>query len=277
MIQTPDYYDTFSCIAHKCKHSCCVGWEIDIDDETYSRYKAVTGEFGKRLRAGISGGCFVLDENERCPFLNKSGLCDIITNLGKDALCQICDDHPRFRNFFPSVTETGLGLCCEEACRIILSKKDKTFIEISDCVTDFEKAFFESRNRLFDMAQDRTLPISVRLDNILSLFGAEHSDTDVEFYRSLERLDDKWDGVLDNIGTEFFDDDTALEQLLCYFIFRHTADSLETGALFAVHATSFIARLSFNKTFEEFCDICRMYSSEIEYSDENLEKIKAEF
>lgn len=279
MIQTPDYYSSFSCIADKCSHSCCVGWEIDIDEKTYNKYKNASGEFSKRLLQGITpdGKSFILDENERCPFLNKSGLCDIITNLGKDSLCQICDDHPRFRNFFPSVTEIGLGLCCEEACRLILSKKDKTYIEIVNSVTDWERTFFASRNRLFELAQDRTKPISVRLDDILSLFGAEHTDIGIDFYKILERLDDSWECVLDNISDGFYDNGIALEQLLCYFIFRHTADSLETGALFAVHATTFIARLAFNKTFEEFCDICRMYSSEIEYSDENLEKIKAEF
>ena len=30
----PDYYNKFSCIADKCRHSCCVGWEIDIDENT---------------------------------------------------------------------------------------------------------------------------------------------------------------------------------------------------------------------------------------------------
>ena len=34
----PDYYEEFKCIAQKCKHSCCVGWEIDIDDDTLAYY-----------------------------------------------------------------------------------------------------------------------------------------------------------------------------------------------------------------------------------------------
>ena len=29
----PEYYKQFKCIADKCTHSCCIGWEIDIDEE----------------------------------------------------------------------------------------------------------------------------------------------------------------------------------------------------------------------------------------------------
>ena len=30
-IIAPNYYPAFRCIADKCRHSCCIGWEIDID------------------------------------------------------------------------------------------------------------------------------------------------------------------------------------------------------------------------------------------------------
>ena len=76
----PNYYDKFSCIASACKHSCCKGWEIDIDEETYSLYKCFDGEIGDRLKRCISlddTPHFVLEEDERCPFLNEKGLCDI--------------------------------------------------------------------------------------------------------------------------------------------------------------------------------------------------------
>ena len=51
----------------------------------------------------------------------ECNLCDIISSLGEDYLCDICTLHPRFRNFYCNFIETGLGLCCEEACRIVLS------------------------------------------------------------------------------------------------------------------------------------------------------------
>ena len=44
----PDYYDTFKCKANLCTDNCCIGWEIDIDENTYEKYK------------NIKNGCFIL-------------------------------------------------------------------------------------------------------------------------------------------------------------------------------------------------------------------------
>ena len=33
IVRVPDYFSEFSCIAGDCKDSCCLGWEIDIDEE----------------------------------------------------------------------------------------------------------------------------------------------------------------------------------------------------------------------------------------------------
>ena len=30
----PDFYGKFKCTAEKCRHSCCIGWEIDIDKKS---------------------------------------------------------------------------------------------------------------------------------------------------------------------------------------------------------------------------------------------------
>ena len=105
----PDYYNSFSCIASACRHSCCVGWDIAVDEDTYEYYKTVGGALGKKLKKSISvtdeGACFAVDENLHCPFLQADGLCEIICNLGEGALCNICADHPRFRNYFADRTE----------------------------------------------------------------------------------------------------------------------------------------------------------------------------
>ena len=123
-VYVPEYYPQFHCIASKCRNTCCAGWEIDIDPESLSRYQRLTGAFGARVRQGISlegTAHFILTEHERCPLLNKDGLCDLILHEGEGALCQICRDHPRFRNYFSGRVEMGLGLVCEEAAHIILS------------------------------------------------------------------------------------------------------------------------------------------------------------
>ncbi|MBQ8955087.1 MAG: flagellin lysine-N-methylase [Clostridia bacterium] len=123
-IYVPDYYPAFHCIASRCRNTCCAGWEIDIDEESLARYERLPGDFGERVRRGISRDGtphFMLTEGERCPLLNRDNLCELILREGEGALCQICRDHPRFRNYFSSRVEMGLGLVCEEAARLILS------------------------------------------------------------------------------------------------------------------------------------------------------------
>ena len=125
-LYVPDYYPEFHCIAEKCPHTCCAGWEIDIDPESLKKYQTMPGAVGDRLRRGMDRegetAFFHLDEKGRCPMLNEQNLCTLILNCGEEALCQICRDHPRFRNFLTGRVEMGLGLVCPEACRLILSR-----------------------------------------------------------------------------------------------------------------------------------------------------------
>ena len=132
-IRKPEYYDSFQCIGSACRDTCCAGWEIEIDEESAERYKRVTGELGERLRASITETeeeiYFNLQAGRRCPFLNKENLCDLILDQGEEILCEICREHPRHYQWFGDYTEVGLGLCCEEAARLLFRTKGKlTFI-----------------------------------------------------------------------------------------------------------------------------------------------------
>ena len=126
-LRKPNYYDRFRCIAGACSDSCCIGWEIDINQEKLEFYRKVPGELGERLRRCIDWeeGHFRLEgKEERCPFLNKDHLCDLLLGLSEDSLCDICREHPRFYDWFEDATEVGLGLCCEEAARLLLEDKE---------------------------------------------------------------------------------------------------------------------------------------------------------
>ena len=229
----PDYYQNFKCIADKCKHNCCIGWEIDIDDLTLERYSKLESDFSSTLKSNIvfdDPPHFKLTAEERCPFLNKSGLCDIITRLGEDMLCQICSDHPRFRNYYDTFTEIGLGLCCESAAEIILTKADKTTFNIPETLK--QTPIINFRQRLFDIIQDRNLPIDIRVENMLNTVDAK-LDCNADWYQlfdSLETLDENWKKQLQLIknGINNFERDTCLdnayEQLIVYLLFRHFTD-----------------------------------------------------
>lgn len=285
----PATADAFRCIASACRHTCCKGWEIDIDPDTRAKYAAMTGEIGQRLRDAIAdtpdGASFRLREDERCPMLNDSGLCDIITACGEGALCQICADHPRYRNEFSTFTEVGFGLCCEAAADLTLhwpqpmtwhtqggGKRPQGSPE--------EEALLQARAALIRIMQDRTRGIPARLNALCEAAGtvmptrtaAEWAD----FLRTLERLDPTWDAVLTRL-TNAPDDlpdfsPLAAEQFTVYLLHRHVPGALLDGdlpgrVLFCAVSGMLFLRLS---TLLGENEAARMYSSEIEYSEENL-------
>lgn len=296
-IIAPNYYQKFSCIAERCRHNCCIGWEIDIDEDTYEYYQSIDGKFGQRLKNDIVSNdecsCFRLDGKGRCAFLNKDNRCDIILNLGENSLCQICDDHPRFRNFYDNSTEIGLGLCCEEAGRIILGQKERFELIVSEKNSEKQSEdefLIEKENILYEL-QDKNYSLEEKVTSILNQSCIEFKKKDftewVEFFISLERLDDSWTNLLHDLKATDFDYvilspelDEIFEKLLIYFLYRHLDEMNKWKICFSVFSTYFIAQIckyhigKFGEIqLEEIVEYARMYSSEIEYSDENIERI----
>ena len=298
----PNYYPRFSCRAGACRHSCCIGWEIDIDDDALEVYQGTEGDFGCRLRENIGeeDGVhhFCLLPDERCPFLTPENLCDIYIHLGEENLCRICADHPRYRNYLADRCEMGRGLCCEAAAELILGQREKTewipWEESSDewedsDAAEWEKEIFTRREAILALIQNRDRSIEVRVNDLLEQWldgaGIRFGRTYAEwraFYGNLEQLDaEGWRGLLDSLGEE----NTApvavwelpFEQLLVYFVNRHLPDSSDDW--------DFRARLAFallsyevirgmfgaaEQRFDVLCDIARQYSAEIEYSENNI-------
>ena len=278
----PDYYKEFRCIAGACRHSCCIGWEIDIDAASAARYAAVDGELGCRLRQHIDFTAdpphFILGQGERCPFLNSANLCDIYAQLGEQALCGICTDHPRFHNELPGRTETGLGLCCEEAARLILGRtapvrplvltggKEGGKTDSSAVYADLprEDAVLALRDDVIALLQDRSMPFPQRLAAVLEACGTALPDMSfagwADFLWSLERLDESWTQTLKLLEQPLsaqqlaaFDAHMAhrqheYEQFAVYLVWRHFANAPDeeeaaVRAAFAVLACGWLHRM----------------------------------
>ena len=188
LLRVPDFYDSFHCIAGKCNDTCCVGWEIDIDETTAKRYAELKGEYGEILRQGIEEDHFKLLPGDRCPFLRRDGLCDMICHLGEDSLCDICREHPRFVEVYGDIMERGIGLCCEEGVRLLLecngtATSPIAFVEreiddepddIPEGAIEARDAIFEEREHLFTILADHSRPLNERLIELLD-FTVESS------------------------------------------------------------------------------------------------------
>ena len=286
----PKYYKSFSCIAGKCTHSCCVGWEIDIDRETLEKYEALKGGYGENIIKSIDTEDtphFRLRENERCPHLDRAGLCKIILSLGEDYLCDICREHPRFYNYSPRGLEVGLGMACEEACRLIISSDG--YAEFEDI--DGEDAYFDEngfdtvseRKRIYDILSDRKTPYEERIKIIcreyeIDLLSCENAVKDLIF--GMEYLDGKSRELFSkysaDIGTpKNFEE--ALERIFAYFIFRHCTEARDKEEYRAsLGMCAVLERLvaSVIKYGEkEVSDAARTVSEEIEYSEDNTNSL----
>lgn len=168
ILMMPAFHEQFRCIGGRCTDNCCVGWEIDIDRDALARYRAIPGELGQRLRQNIVGEPphFRLN-GERCAFLNDDNLCDLILWGGEQMLCEICDQHPRFRSQYGDRLEVGAGLCCEVAARQWLCAEGPVrFVEV--------KA--EGAPKRLTKEQDRRLqalmPLRARIWEMLAAGGS---------------------------------------------------------------------------------------------------------
>ncbi|WP_299994113.1 flagellin lysine-N-methylase [uncultured Clostridium sp.] len=180
-IRVPEYFKEFKCIASQCKDTCCAGWGIVIDDETFDKYKKVNGAFGDRLKSEIvheaGENIFVLRGND-CPFLNESKLCDIYKELGEEGLCYTCRQYPRYLEEFGSLREMGISLSCEEAARIILKDSKKVNFELSEndeevsTYNDINARLYmeliKCRDIVIDIIQDRSMKLNSRASVVLA-------------------------------------------------------------------------------------------------------------
>ena len=295
----PKYYRDFACIADKCRHSCCIGWEIDIDEDTAAFYGTLDTGYGVIVKQSIDHtDCphFRLCEGDRCPHLDEKGLCRIILSLGEEALCEICREHPRFYHDTHRGKEVGIGMACEEACRLILSSDSYAeFDEIEDAdATVGELPAFDPlphRKRIFSMLSNRHIPYPLRLRQIGEAYDislAMHSDKAWrELLDSLEYLDESH-----RLQFALFSSDpqtpTALElrleRALAYFLFRHLStadseDSLCASLGFCLLCERLLASVAVAQCLDDnaFLELARALSEELEYSEENTDILKNAF
>lgn len=299
-LYAPKYYTDFVCIADRCRHSCCVGWEIDVDNETAKKYAALVGGYGEEIKASIDltdTPHFRLAEGERCPHLNREGLCKIILALGEDYLCEICREHPRFYNRTPNAMEVGLGMACEEAARIILGSDSYTeTTELGEVEGEpddrSEIDTVAERERIYSILSNKALPYSERLGQIGDRYSVSPdmlSDSEwCELLGSLEYLDVAHRSLFSSYSSNVIAPsvtESYLERALAYFIFRHCTEcpSREEHraalglCLFFERLLASVAVARGVGDADGIAELARIISEELEYSKENTDMIRAEF
>lgn len=288
-LYAPKYYKNFACKAQNCKHSCCVDWEIDIDNKTLARYKTLNSLYKQTIDKSIEitdSAHFKLAQDKKCPHLNEDGLCNIIINVGEDYLCDICREHPRFYNFTNNGKEVGLGISCEEACRVILNSDDYDRIEIigeaegAPGIVDFNA--ISERDTVYKILKYDELDVDGKIGMIYDYYDIYLEDARIR--KALKKLE-----YLNNDNKELFlkfnskslgdIEERKIERLIAYFVYRYCSeaesyDNFVTSLSFSLLCTFLIISISNNDNIE---NMARIASEEIEYSQDNVDMLKGLF
>ncbi|GGI16511.1 flagellin lysine-N-methylase [Gottfriedia solisilvae] len=186
----PEYMKHFSCIGSECEDTCCNGWTINIDKNTYKKYKNLSSQKIKddinknikRNKKNSSEGFyaeFPIGVNG-CSMLSETGLCRIHSELGESYLSNTCTIFPRSINKVNNVLEIGASLSCPEIARLVLlnpkgidfemtikddNTRGFTFNNINSNLDKF-KLFWDIRSFAIFILQDKRYSVDDRLINL---------------------------------------------------------------------------------------------------------------
>ena len=304
----PSYTKEFKCTADRCRHSCCIGWEICIDNATLEKYRAQSDRLGEEILRTIEvredGASFKLSAG-RCLNLDERGLCKIIKKLGEGYLCDICRLHPRYFSTFGTVTYGGIGLSCEEAARLILSEKAHTYYataENLECNEDYDEVVLTLINanmsRFVDIFSRSNLNFKQKLSECYDLAINLQGEIDGEDYEPQTMCDttlsDYFSG-LEHLNCELMDSlsnsagkaipcselsDRYLSRLAVYFLDRYARDAAYDGNFIGRIVLALLSVITIGSILgggewklANVIEAARRYSAEVEYSEENVDAI----
>ena len=187
---TPDYMINFKCIGKDCMDSCCTGWNIEIDKETYKNYinsseKKINSISKKYIVKNNSEANLsyakVKNKNQSCPFLADNKLCNAYDLLGKENLSIGCSTYPRVIKKLGNLRFIAGELSCPEISKLCLSKPDIKLNKLKK--NELKNIFNSNKIHTYDIPQD--LPDKIRDFFEMVFIKLSNKDT---FFKNLEEI-----------------------------------------------------------------------------------------
>lgn len=197
-IKVPSYYKSFHCKCGKCRNSCCMGWNVTLSFEEYTRLIGmdVSPDLRERIDKAFyiikNGGLdryAMLNHNYlgKCPLQRDDGLCAIQKELGEEYLPLICRLYPR-NIVFCALNEGALSNSCEGVIDLLVSIKDGLGVDEIDSpfakeikVNDEYKIM---QDNCLNVLKDRSLTLEMRLVKLGEMLGLK-----VEHFKEYEKQD----------------------------------------------------------------------------------------
>ncbi len=116
----PQYFERFRCIGADCEDTCCIGWGVIVDRETYEKYQhsGVERLPGEPLSSLVQLNPASVSSNDfaqmrlsgaGCCALSQ-GLCSIQQALGEPYISDMCSSFPRVFNGTGQKENRAFGL-----------------------------------------------------------------------------------------------------------------------------------------------------------------------
>lgn len=205
-------YDNFKCIADQCTMTCCKGWAIRVEQESYDKWK--TNDETSYLcgyttyRTQDNEEIYQMKQNhcQACELLDKDGLCEIVKRHGEHMLSETCARFPRKHNEIEMIGENkedsmiideyALSGACPEVLELIFQNPQQCQIQLPQCFDTHDLPMeYQVRNALIGLLQRREFQLEDRLMLCFSLLheclGCEWEEEVfpcIEVYEDTENL-----------------------------------------------------------------------------------------
>lgn len=316
----PDYYTEFSCIAGKCPASCCAtDWDVEIDPDTREYYESVDEPIGDKIRSLMvpapdadsgEGSAIFKADDQRCPFFNLEGLCELYLALGEDGFCQTCREYPRYFGEAGDLIQEDLSLSCPEVARIFFSDKKEIRYRTKSDIMDGEMLSQNQIELFGNMTafRDRFLSKPRQIVRVMEREPLTMKQLLTALHKT-EVLDARWSdalGCMEQFSPQVYGEspikflpEWTAGKLMQYFIFRYSIDAMYGSSFEEILNLTKVSLAAMGLLFASdwqpdasvscknipdaadctngqlrLMDVAVLYSRQIEHSEENVEIMK---
>ncbi len=182
-IKEISFFEEFKCMGGTCPGTCCEGWLIPLDASDIERFSAEKGLLKMRLMGAMSTHSTPVFNSScgKCPFHEKSGLCELQLKRGHDFLPETCRTYPRYYRNYGAFEERYIDLSCIAGAKLFLEHMDDMHLVDKKGEPDCEMTFTnDDAGYLKDLTDTRSSMIS-------ALLAVKDYD---ELISVLDRIDD---------------------------------------------------------------------------------------
>ncbi len=139
-VYVPEWLLNFRCSGGLCEHTCCQGWNINVDEKHAQMYLQFSDSCFQPIIHTLMKKTPVLRKHKKsnqeylfhlpdmpdgkCPLMNQQGLCSLQIKFGPNALCNTCFFFPRLMWQIDNNYSMSCSLSCPEVLKLAIKPEN---------------------------------------------------------------------------------------------------------------------------------------------------------